>query len=182
MEVVMARPISKRQADRLWDDLRGHFVAAQDAIKAIIKAEAWKPLGYDTFAEAWTARMGDVTLATEARPHVVYQMLAEGVPADDVALATKGVGPETVRELDRQRKNGVPADHAVVRRHLRRRPSAPDTLHVKLTAATLTEYHRVAAAAGVTVEEVAREAIAERFAVMVKAQAGGRRRGGKAVA
>lgn len=178
----------------MWAQLREHFVNAQAVIKQIIDNQAWLPLGYETFTEAWAARMGDVTLAKECRPHVVYQMLAEGVPADRVALNTKGVGPESVRELDRQRKNGVPSDYATTRRrnaglvddvpdgksvvseHLRCKPSAPDTIHLKVGAAILREYHRIAAAAGRSVEDIAKEVLSETFAVLVAAQSSRRTR------
>lgn len=171
------KQITARQAEALWSKLHEHFVNAQQAIKDIIANQAWLPLGYDTFAAAWADRMADVTLAAECRPHVVYQMLAEGLTPDEVSLNTKGVGPDTVAEIDRQRKNDVPAEHVVVR-HRRRNPTPPRYLSLELGVTRMREYRRVAAVHGQTVEEIALGAVRERFAELVGQQS--RRRGREA--
>jgi hypothetical protein len=165
------KQMTTRQAEALWSQLHEHFVNAQQAIKDIIAAQAWLPLGYTTFFAAWADRMADVTLAAEIRRHVICQMLAEGLTPDEVASATKGVGPETVTEIDRQRKNGVPAERVhVVVRHRRANPSPPKYLTLELGVAKMREYRRVAAIEDRSVEDIAFEAISDRFAMIVASQ------------
>lgn len=162
-----AMELTRKQALALWGKLRQHFIDAADVMAEIIEQRAWEPLGYSTFAEAYAARMADVTLAAEVRPHVVYQLLTEGLDPLDVAGLVNGIGPNGATALDRQRKNGVPADFAVVNEHLRRKPSPPDTVHVKVGKAILAEYRRIAETLDLSVEEIAKDAIAERFASLV---------------
>lgn len=163
--------LTSKEALALWGSLRQHFINAAAVIAEIIERRAWEPLGYGSFAEAWTAEMREITLAPEIRPHVVYQMLAEGTPTEDVPDLVKGIGPRGAAALDRQRRNGVPADYAVVNEHLRRKPCAPDTVHVKVGKAMFAEYKRVADEAGLSVEEIAKDAIAERFSALVSSKA-----------
>lgn len=160
------RTLSERQALSLWKSLRTHFVNAAKVIEAIIEQQAWIPLGYESFAEAWNAQMSDVTLATEVRPHVVYQMLAEGYDYDAVARSVKGVGHDRAESLDRQRRNGVPARDAsmtVVREHLRKPPAPPSMLHIEIGTIAYKRYQKIADRLGTTVESIAAEAIKTKF-------------------
>jgi hypothetical protein len=167
----MSKKLTKLQANSMWDSLRQHFTNAADTIKKIIEARAWEPLGYTSFTQAWNAEMRDVTLAKETRAHIVYQLLEERVPVADIADMVGGVAPLLAESFARQKNNGVPADCAVVSEHLRRRPKAADTIHVRVGATLFYEYRRVAALNGETVEDIAREAIRERFAQLVGAHA-----------
>jgi len=160
---VKSIEMNPNRARELFQSLRRHLISARKVIEEIIERRAWEALGYGSFTEAWSAEMRDITLARELRPHVVYQMFAEGARAEDVAELVKGVGPKGAEDLERQRRNGVPADYAVVNEHLRRKPSAPDTVHVRVGPTMLAEYKRIAASLGMTVEEIAKEAIAARF-------------------
>ncbi|SBS73899.1 Gp49 [uncultured Mycobacterium sp.] len=158
--------IDEKQALQLWNDLRQHFINAAAVIEEIIEKRAWIPLGYESFAEAWHSRMGDVTLAVEVRPHVVYQMLTEGYDYDAVAAKVKGVGRDRAESLDRQRRNGVPARDAsmsTVREHLRKKPSGPAWIHVDVGPIALKRYQKLAEKHDTTVEQIAAEAIAARF-------------------
>ncbi|WP_156442347.1 hypothetical protein [Mycobacterium sp. IS-1556] len=95
-------------AERLWQALNPLPVIAE-----VIERRAWEPLGFETFTDAWRAQgLADVTLPVETRPYVVYQMLGERVPTDEIALLVKGVGPQTVESLKRQKSNGVPPSAA----------------------------------------------------------------------
>lgn len=163
--------ISKVQAQILWTDLRNCLVNAGTTIEKIVQARAWEPMGYPSFSEAWAAQMSNILLAKEIRAHVVYQMLADGLDTEDITDLVKGIGPDAAQQLARQRENGVPADYAVVNKHLRRKPTAPDTIHIKVGSTMLSEYRRVAAQKGFSVEDVARQAIAERFREIVSAKA-----------
>jgi hypothetical protein len=169
--------IKKNEAVAMWNALRDHFFNAQEAIKTIIENRAWEPLGYLSFAQAWKYEMKDVVLAGEVRAIVVYQLLEEQVPVADVADMVGGVGPVLAESFARQKANGVPADCAVVSEHLRRKPKPADTLHIKIGATMLYEYRRIAAQQGDTVEEICREALREKFAAIVAAQNGQRKKG-----
>jgi hypothetical protein len=65
----------------------------------------------------------------------------------------------------------------VVREHLRRPASQANTLRIKIGATMLYEYKRIARLQGDTVEEIAKEAIAARFAEIVAAQQKGKPKG-----
>lgn len=158
------------RAMELWDRLRTLFLATQDTLEKIIYEKAWEPLGYASFAEAWQDKMGDITLASELRPHVVYQLLADGLNVNAIAAAVKGVGPAAVAGLQRQRSNGVPAKHAsltVVSRHLRNKPAPRSTLHLEVGESAYVEYQRIAKKVKMTVEEIALDAIKARFKELV---------------
>lgn len=161
--------MTPEEAQRLWDSLKALLTDTREAIQEIIKTRAWEPLGFKTFSDAWKANMSEIELARELRPYVVYQLLSEGRSTDDVADAVKGVGPETAEELDRQRRNGVPAEFAVVRKHFRRKPCQPDTIHLKIGKTMLAEYQRISAVVGAGVEDIAKEAISQRFAELARA-------------
>ena len=158
--------LTQAQAVTLWGRLKQHFINAATVIEEIIERRAWEPMGYESFAEAWNAQMEGVTLAVEVRPHVVYQMLTEGYDYDAVAAAVKGVGRDRAESLDRQRRNGVPprdASMSVVRRHLRKHPSAAGVVHVPVGPIALRRYREIAEKRELTVEQIAAEAIAARF-------------------
>ena len=155
--------VSVAEAGKLWGELRQHFANAENTIQAIVEQKAWEPLGYNSFAEAWAAEMSNLTLPSEVRPHVVYQMLAEGWEPVDIADAVKGVGPQTAEAFARQKRNGVPPNHAVVREHYRRPAAPPSHIRISVGATMLGEYHRIALAVNQSVEEIALEAVRERF-------------------
>lgn len=91
--------ISAAEAQSLWGELRKHFANAENVIQEIVEQKAWEPLGYGSFAEAWVGEMSTLTLPSEVRPHVVYQMLAEGWEPVDIAEAVKGVGRGLPKDL-----------------------------------------------------------------------------------
>lgn len=169
MVVRVQAELSRKQAIALWQKLRHHFADAARVVEEIIETRAWEAMGYESFAEAWSAQMGEVTLAAEVRPLVVYQMLTEGHDYDLIAASVKGVGRSRVDGLDRQRRNGVPARDAslfVVRRHVRKRPSAASIIHVDVGTVALRRYRKIAESVGVSVEQIAAEAIRERFEML----------------
>lgn len=153
-------------AEKLWKRLEAGLLDTQNTIIAIIDSRAWEPLGYESFSKAWIDRiMSKVTISAELRPHVVYQMFSEGLTADQVADAVKGVTPETAEVLERQKKNGVPADQAttVVRRHNRRKPSKWSYLHIQVDNTTLKEWKQLAEEHGVAMNDIALEAVTAAF-------------------
>jgi hypothetical protein len=156
--------LRKLAAEELWERLGKDLFSVQTTIIEIIESRAWEPLGYATFAEAWRDRMSDLTIAPEIRPHVVYQMFAEGAGADTVADAVKGIGPEAAKELKRQRDIGVPASEAthVVREHRRRAP-ARHFVTFELSGDDAAAWQAKARRAGKSVNSIAAEATAAAF-------------------
>jgi hypothetical protein len=159
----MTSKISQRAAEKLWDELRTGLLNAELSISKIIDTRAWEPIGFHTFAEAWRDRLGGVSLASEVRPHVVYQLAAEGFSPCEIADAVKGISPQGAESLIRQRSNGVPAGHAVVREHHRRPSGPPSRLSLDVGPTMLQEFRRIAAVQGLTAEEIALEAVRARF-------------------
>ncbi|MDN6657585.1 MAG: hypothetical protein L0L18_00940 [Acidipropionibacterium jensenii] len=104
--------MNKQQAETLWANLRSNLLAAEDNIRQIITTRAWEPLGYESFAECWADRLGDVKLAGELRAVVVYAMFDDGATDRDVALAVDGVGVSTVTALRDAHRKGLDAGDA----------------------------------------------------------------------
>jgi len=168
----MSAQMTREAATKLWDQLRDHFVHAEKIIIEIIEKRAWEPLGYGSFAEAWRDRLGGIQLTTnEIRAHVVYQLLAEGADEAEVNETLgpgSGVGIASIRALQRQRSNGVPASRAttVVRQHLRQPPSGSRFVRAQFTGEEYARFRELADAAGTTVSAVAEDAIRTAFEEM----------------
>lgn len=177
MTAALKNEISLRQAQKQWGLLRQHFVNFVRVLEYIIEMRAWEPMGYESFSEAWTAQMGDITLAAEFRPHVVYAMLAEGASVEDIANGVKGIGRPRAEALKRQRKHGVPADAAsmstkwhnknvdttLVREHERKKPAEASTVHIVLSPLKYKRYQKLAQKIGISLEDLCRDAIDEKF-------------------
>ncbi|MDG3013585.1 hypothetical protein [Speluncibacter jeojiensis] len=165
-------PITKRAATTLWNTLRDSLVNAEKTIIEIIEKKAWEPLGYDTFAEAWTDRLDGIRLTTnELRAHVVYQLLSEGADDEQVNNTLgpgSGVGIGTIKNLRRQRANGVPAGRAshLVRQHARRAPSGPRFVRCEFSAEEYAHFREVADAMGRSISEIAADAVRTAFEEM----------------
>ena len=161
--------LSSKQALKLWGLLRQHFENAQRVIEEIIEQRAWEPLGYETFAEAWTATMSDIPVARAIRSHVVYQMFAEGFSVDEVVSSVNGIGHRGAEALKRQRKNGVPPEFALVHEHVRARPSRPSIIRVDV-GDHYGEYRQIANRLDIPMDEIAAEAVHQRFAELRNAE------------
>lgn len=103
--------LSKEQASRLWNDLRGNLLATQATIKKIIEERAWEPLGYASFTHAWEERMRGIELSAAIRSDVIYAMFAEGATVEEARKAmalqdTKAAGFKVAYD------KGVPAESA----------------------------------------------------------------------
>jgi hypothetical protein len=180
MTAALKNEISARQAQKLWGLLRQHFVNFERTLEEIIEKRAWEPMGYGSFIEAWTAQMGDVTLAAEFRPHVVYAYFDQGATIDEVVDGVKGVGHRRAQSLKRQKDNGTlpsaatlgasrqrPRDKdeniTVVSQHLRKKPSEAGTIHVSVGPLKLKRINRVAKKLGMSAEEFTMSAINEKL-------------------
>jgi hypothetical protein len=152
-------------AEKLWTRLETNLLDTQNTLIAIIDAHAWEPLGYESFSKAWVDRiMSRITLAAELRPHVVYQMFSEGLTAEQVAGAVKGVTPESAQRFKEQQDNGVPPEQATtVRRHQRRLPGPWKFVHLKVDPSTLADWRRIAQTRGRSVTAMALEFVTAGF-------------------
>lgn len=155
---------SQDEALKLWDELRDHFINMEKTIIRIIETEAWKPLGYATFAEAWSDRMSGVRLAGEVRAHVVYFMLSEGGETENISGVT-GIGTGSVEDLKRQKSNGVPPEAAtLVRQHRRKAPREAFRLTVEVSHDERERFSKICKTRGLDMSEEALVAIRDRFA------------------
>jgi hypothetical protein len=174
-------------AIKLWDQLRMGLFLVTDTIEKIIEQRAWEPLGYESFFEAWDDKMSDISLAKEIQIRAVYQMLAEGVDVDRIAMANKGIGPGTVENIKRERENGVPAELAkglpsrgrrtppppfskpiYVRPHGREKASPDSVIKIDVGPTMFAEYARIAKKLGRSVPDIAKEAIEAKFAELAR--------------
>lgn len=162
-----APSITTTQAESLWESLRDAFTSTEKVIVQIIESRAWEPLGFDTFAQAWTARMKGVRLATEGmRAHVAYAMFASGLSNAEAQEAVGfSIGTEAIRRLREQSDLGVPPSLATtrVRSHDRAKPSAPETLHVRLTPGELATFRELAEVRGLDLQAEAAKAVRAHF-------------------
>lgn len=153
----MKMKITVEQAEQLWLQLRTGLLAAQGAIDQIIQTRAWEPLGFKSLHDAWSDRMGDITMPSAALISVVYQMLAEDVSDDDIADVVKGVGPGVVAGLRRQRDNGMPSQMAKLQGRIPRRGHGGvcGTVFLQVGPDKLVEWARIAAQRDMSVMEFA---------------------------
>lgn len=158
--------ISKKKAETIWSDLRGNLLAAQDNISKIIATKAWEPLGYDTFTEAWTDRLGDLKLYGELRAVVVYAMFDEGATTADVTVSMSGVGPSAAKALKQAHCKGLDAKDAHTRNKVGERsdrstadPDKPRTVFVRMNADDYARLEQAAADTSQTVSDTARALI-----------------------
>lgn len=147
-------------AEKLWDQLRTGLLDVEKTIAQIIHDKAWEPLGYNDFTSAWAARLSDITLAVEVRPHVVYQMYREGSTPEDVAMAVKGVGLETANAYQREMNNGVPAKNASGRTPRPRAEVPFRTVFVQVPTADHRAWTRIAKRNNTTLAAIGLEAMA----------------------
>ncbi|HKS94584.1 MAG TPA: hypothetical protein VJV74_00460 [Terriglobia bacterium] len=172
-----------KDAIDLWDQLRVGLFLVEDTIQKIIEQKAWEPLGYDSFFEAWDDKMSDISLAKEIQIRAAYQMLAEGVDADRIAMSVKGIGPRTVENIKRERENGLTADQArgaaprtsatrdkpnFRRSTFTKDPEPRSVIKIDVGPTMFAEYARIAKKLGRSVPDIAKEAIEARFAELAK--------------
>jgi hypothetical protein len=162
----MAKELTRKQAQSLWEKAWDALANYQAALAEIIETQAWLPLGHETFHDAWLAtRRNELTLDKALQPLVIYQMISEGLTNDEISELVLGVGPATVDKLKRQRKNGVPADQASTASDVKAHPrlTRPHTLHLYVGSEQMDEYHRIAAKSNGHVLAIALEAVDKRF-------------------
>lgn len=176
-------PKPLREARQLLEELKQSFSRFEQTLAVIIETKTWETLGYASFAEMWTAEMSNFTLFAELRPHVVYAYYDSGASVDEAARAIKGIGKVGAQWFKEQKDAGVPPslasnhrghrrgtinDFTVVREHPRKMPTPSDTIHLQVGYRMKLKYQRIASAVGKTVEEIASEAVRDKFAELAE--------------
>jgi hypothetical protein len=164
MTTTKSKPLSPRQAEALWSELRGVFVNAEKAILNIQENKAWEPLGFDTFAQAWDAKMRGVKLAVAAKNAVIYALIEDDLDNSQASQIT-GTPVPVVQRLREQKSNGIPSNLAStqVRSHFRAKPSAPVRLSVELPHDELANYKAMCEARGISMKDEALKAVRSHF-------------------
>lgn len=161
--------ISAAQAAELWNRLLEAFCDAEAAICDIIVTEAWKPLGYKTFSEAWVARMKPSYLASEGLKHaIVWQMFKEGVEETTIACALSNVGARTIATMREKYDAGYPADIAgrIGKPKLQAgnpEKSAPRTIRVDVTPVDYAYFRTLCDVHGTSIAREAEKAVRAHF-------------------
>jgi hypothetical protein len=151
------------EAEALWASLRSALYNADNSIKHIIAEKAWRPLGYETFAQAWDERMAGIELANSIKPYVIYAMLDESLTLDDIAGMT-GWGMDQVSRAAEDYRYGVPvAGATVVRRHVRQAPSGRTTMHIQFDPSEYEWLRDFAKRQGRDLAREARQAVIAHF-------------------
>jgi hypothetical protein len=117
-------------AEKVLDEIRSGLIGAQRGFIRFIEGRLWEPLGYESFEKCYIDRLSDITIASQLWPHVVYELLGEGLSDEQVAMAVAGVGPETAAILRGQKDSGVPAEKATTKGQGKRRPASTIFVHV----------------------------------------------------
>lgn len=161
--------ISKKRAEALWQDLRSALELTEAKIQEIVKARAWEPLGFDSFADCWADRMGDLRLSAELRAAVVFAMFDDGAEVAEVITAVAEVGPVAAKNLKVAHRKGMSAKGAttLVRQHERRPRSGQRFVRAELSQDELDSVKDAAKAADVPVDEFVRRAVLREAAVAV---------------
>ena len=163
--------ISRKQAEQLWGELAGGFATIESVILRIIAEKAWEPLGYGSFAEAWSDRLKGHRLATDyLRAAVVFQMFKEGLSDEDV-IRTSGVADSRVKMLREQHELGIPPEAAstMVRAHTRSLPAAPFVVRIELEHHERVRFQELCGKLGYRLDAVAAEALRERMRALENA-------------
>lgn len=154
--------ITTRQAEAIWDRMSSLFADFEAVLAEAITTRSWEPLGYQSFVEAWAARMGRHRLASAiVQNEVIYAMLEEGASTEAIADAVKGATDNGVDALRRQKANGIPASKASirVRPHLRKAAREASTLHITPSTRDYERFCAIAVDLGMSNEQLGLEAV-----------------------
>lgn len=175
------KKLTQIQAEALFDDLRAGFLNIEVLLRKIIETQAWIPLGYDTFTQAWHDKMRGVRLAQRSTAAVVaFAMLQDGATVEEVIEETQGeVSVRIAKAMEARREQGLPLDVAVlapldmepttprdrhvVRPHTRKNPSPSYWLHLQFDPDYLADLKEFCEERKVAMEQTAADAVQARF-------------------
>lgn len=161
--------ISKKRAEALWDDLRSALELSEEKIGEIVKARAWEPLGYGSFADCWADRLSDLRLSSELRAVVVFQMFNEGATVSEVSSSVAGVGPAESKRLKQSHAKKMSPKSAArlstVRQHMRKAPSGRRFVRAELSPDELATVKSAADFYDVSVDEFVKRSVLREAAV-----------------
>ena len=164
----MAR-ISKKRAEALWDDLRSALELSEEKIAEIVKARAWEPLGYGSFADCWADKLSGLKLYGEIRAVVVFQMFDEGASVSEVSSAVAGVGKVEGKRLKAAHTKKLSPKSAArlstVRQHTRKAPSGRRFVRAELSPDELASVKSAADFYDVSVDEFVKRSVLREAAV-----------------
>lgn len=152
----------EKRAEKLWNDLRASFFQTQETFIQIIKERSWEPLGFDSFTDAYSYYLSDISLAKELIPHVVYALLDDGADDTDIIKNVRGVSDTSVANLKRQKQNGVPANVANphAKRKDRKYPPARDShMYLEFTPDEISQWRAACKDLGINMNESAVSAV-----------------------
>lgn len=161
------RPPLPTYKERLWLNAQSNLLDFNKTLIEIIEQEAWTPT-YDTFTDAYAAKLGNISFARELLPHIMYAMFNEGATVEQVVDAVKGVGADVAERVKNQKDTGVPADKAsvTVRKHKRKLPGPWRWLRLKVDGTKHQEWALKAHANNTTIADVVLSAADAAFAEM----------------
>lgn len=119
--------MNQREAQALWNRLRGQLLGLDKTLKEIVDNRAWEPLGYSSFTECWKAEMAGVKLEGVMQVHAIYALYDSGATTEEIQVIN-GVGPEIAERAElAYSKQLAPADaERVIRvRSFTRTPARP---------------------------------------------------------
>ena len=161
--------ISKKRAEALWDDLRSALELSEEKIAEIVKARAWEPLGYESFADCWADKLSDLRLSSELRAVVVFQMFDGGASESTVRKAVSDIGPAESKRLKQAHTKKMSPKSAArlstVRQHTRKATSGRRFVRAELSPDELATVKSAADFYDVSVDEFVKRSVLREAAV-----------------
>lgn len=120
MSTTTTCKMTKQRAKALDQEIREALVLTAEKVSEFILGKAWTHLGYESLQD-WVKSLSDIRLGLPVVNLLAYELIASGEADDEIALSLRGVGPEGVANLRRQKAAGVPPNLASSSRGLMNR-------------------------------------------------------------
>lgn len=155
---------TKADAEKLWRNLVNNHKDQQTLVEEILADEEnWTKLGYDPgpegFCACWVDRSSSVPLMKGTMPFVLYAMFEAGWSDPAIEMACKNVGQKTIDGIRRRYDQGLNPDDLEVFRD----KSRPEGCYFWFGPTRYDRWTDIANDLGVTLKEIAMDAIVERF-------------------
>lgn len=154
------RRLSAAASKELSEEIKSGLALTEKKIRKFIDGQGWIGCGYDTFYSWWDKELSGLSLAREIRPHIMYEMFAEGKKDEEVAVAIKGVGGEAIKSQRERFNQGLPPSLVEIRPYVRQ--EASETKGCRVEFQSNAEYKRaveIANSNGTTLSEWARRRV-----------------------